>query len=80
MGHGGPLHDPCAVLALTHPELFAFQDRHVMVETRGQHTRGMTVVDQRSTTWVKPANTRVAESINASAARAVMHAAIAALC
>ena len=80
MGHGGPLHDPCAVLALTHPELFRFQDRHVVVETRGQHTRGMTVVDQRSTTWVKPPNARVADTIDASAARAVMHATIADLC
>jgi inosine-uridine nucleoside N-ribohydrolase len=50
------------------------------VETRGQHTRGMTVVDQRSTTWVKPPNTRVAEHIHADAARAVMHQVIADLC
>ena len=40
----------------------------------------MTVVDQRSTTWVKPPNTRVAETINADAARSVMHDVIASLC
>jgi inosine-uridine nucleoside N-ribohydrolase len=80
LDHGGPLHDPCAVLALTHPQLFSFSDRHVVVETRGEHTRGMTVVDQRSTTWVKHPNTKVAESINAPAARAVMHEAIASRC
>jgi inosine-uridine nucleoside N-ribohydrolase len=80
MERGGPLHDPCAVLALTHPQLFTFSDQHVVVETRGQYTRGMTVVDQRSTTWVKPPNTRVAEAIHADAARAVMHDVIAALC
>jgi len=42
-----PLHDPCAVLAVTHPELFEFGDRHVRVETAGELTRGMTVVDER---------------------------------
>lgn len=80
MERGGPLHDPCAVLALTHPELLTFIDRHVVVETRGEHTRGMTVVDQRSTTWVKPANTRVAETLDAEAARAIMHEVIVSLC
>jgi inosine-uridine nucleoside N-ribohydrolase len=44
---GGAVHDPCAVLALTHPELFTRRDAHVVVETRGEHTRGMTVIDQR---------------------------------
>jgi inosine-uridine nucleoside N-ribohydrolase len=41
------LHDPCAVLAVTHPELFDFGLRHVVVETSGAHTSGMTVVDER---------------------------------
>lgn len=80
MDRGGPLHDPCAVLALTHPELFTFSDRHVVVETRGEHTRGMTVVDQRSTTWVLPPNTRVAETIDAEEAKRVMHDLIALAC
>ena len=42
-----PLHDPCAVLALTHPELFTFAKRHVDIELIGSHTRGMTIVDAR---------------------------------
>ena len=42
-----PLHDPCAVLAVSHPELFRFEPRHVAVELQGRHTRGMTVVDER---------------------------------
>ena len=46
------LHDPCAVLAVTHPELFSFTLRSVMVETKGELTRGMTVVDQRK--WSDP--------------------------
>jgi inosine-uridine nucleoside N-ribohydrolase len=41
------LHDPCAVLAVTHPELFAFTSHHVRVELDGTNTRGMTVIDRR---------------------------------
>ena len=41
------LHDPCAVLALTHPDLLEFENRTVTVETHGEHTTGMTVVDER---------------------------------
>lgn len=41
------IHDPCAVLAVTHPELFEFERRQVRVELTGTHTRGMTVVDRR---------------------------------
>ena len=43
----GALHDPCAVLAITHPHLFEFRPRRVVVELDGTHTRGMTVVDER---------------------------------
>ncbi len=44
---GAPLHDPCAVLAVTRPELVRGERRHVAVELRGEHTRGMTLVDRR---------------------------------
>ena len=44
---GAPIHDVCAVLALTHPDLFTRRLAHVTVETDGTHTRGMTVVDLR---------------------------------
>lgn len=43
----GGLHDPCAVLAVTHPEVIASELRRVDVELDGRLTRGMTVVDQR---------------------------------
>jgi inosine-uridine nucleoside N-ribohydrolase len=43
------LHDPCAVLAVTHPELFVITDHHVRIELEGTHTRGMTVIDRRVT-------------------------------
>jgi inosine-uridine nucleoside N-ribohydrolase len=45
---GAAVHDPLAVLALTHPELFTRSFSHVAVETVGEHTRGMTVIDQRT--------------------------------
>ena len=41
------LHDPCAVLAITHPELFEFAARPVAVALEDPLTRGMTVVDER---------------------------------
>jgi inosine-uridine nucleoside N-ribohydrolase len=50
----GGLHDPCAVLAVTHPEVITFSDRHVAVELAGALTRGMTVVDQRRSGAAEP--------------------------
>ncbi|MEM7142813.1 MAG: nucleoside hydrolase [Actinomycetota bacterium] len=44
---GAPIHDACAVLAVTHPELFGGDEHPVEVELTGTHTRGMTVVDAR---------------------------------
>jgi inosine-uridine nucleoside N-ribohydrolase len=44
---GAPVHDVAAVLALTHPDLFERRRRHVVVETTGTHTRGMTLIDER---------------------------------
>lgn len=44
---GGALHDPCAVAAIIDPEMIKFQPMHVVVETSGSHTYGMTICDQR---------------------------------
>ena len=44
---GGALHDPCAVAAVIDPTLIDFQSMHVVVETTGSHTYGMTICDQR---------------------------------
>ena len=44
---GGPLHDPCAVFAVTHPELFDLRAKRVEIELYGEFTRGMTAVDER---------------------------------
>ncbi len=40
-----PLHDPCVIAYLLHPELFAGERLHVAVETASPLTRGQTVTD-----------------------------------
>ena len=64
----GPLHDPCAVIAISHPNLIEFADRHVVVELRGEHTRGMTLVDERNVKTRLKNNAKVALKINRSEA------------
>lgn len=44
---GVPIHDACAVIAVSHPELFGGSHHPVAVELHGGLTRGMTVVDTR---------------------------------
>lgn len=43
---GAPLHDPCTIAWLLAPELFHGVECRVDIETRGEHTVGMTVVDR----------------------------------
>lgn len=62
------LHDPCAVFAVTHPELIRTEARAVGVETEGALTRGMTVVDQRVSRRRDPENVRVAYGIDSERA------------
>ncbi len=66
------LHDPCAVLAVTHPELIESSPRAVSVERDGTLTRGMTVVDQRRGLRGDPANANVAYRIDAEQALQVV--------
>lgn len=75
---GAALHDPLAVIALTHPHLFEAVDRHVVVETAGRHTTGMTVVDRRDITDREPPNVHVLERVDHEAAWAVVVDALAA--
>lgn len=42
---GCPLHDPCAVAYLIAPEIFESKQYAVDIETKGEFTTGMTVVD-----------------------------------
>ncbi|GIU44526.1 pyrimidine-specific ribonucleoside hydrolase RihA [Shewanella algidipiscicola] len=55
---GAPLHDPCTIAWLLKPELFSAQECWVGVETKGEYTQGMTVVDRYHLTG-KPANATV---------------------
>jgi inosine-uridine nucleoside N-ribohydrolase len=75
---GAPVHDPCAVLALTHPELLSRSSHHVAVETSGGLTRGMTVIDRRTLVERPPPNCDVLTEIADDAAFAVIVDAIAA--
>lgn len=65
---GAALHDPLAVLALSHPELFVGTDRHVVIETRGEYTAGMTVIDRRDITDRGSPNAHVLDRVDADAA------------
>ena len=69
---GAPMHDPLAVLALTHPGLFVTYDARLDIEVAGTHTRGMTVVDQRSFREMPAPNCRVLQSVDADAAFALI--------
>ena len=73
---GGPreggLHDPCAVLALTHPELIDWSPRHVVVELDGTHTRGMTLVDQRGSHISEDPNVEWGHRIDAGRAEEIV--------
>jgi purine nucleosidase len=65
------LYDPTAAAALLAPESVRFTPAHVVAECRGEHTRGMTVVE-----WRVPrkaaANARVATVADADAVRAAV--------
>jgi inosine-uridine nucleoside N-ribohydrolase len=74
---GAPVHDPCAVMALTHPYLFERAQRHVVVETQGEHTAGMTLVDQRHLLERPAPNCEVLVGLDADAAFDVIVQAIA---
>ena len=74
---GAAVHDPCAVMALTHPHLFQRALRHVVVETTGDHTRGMTLIDERRLLEREPPNCEVLTSLDGDAAFDVIVQAIA---
>ncbi len=74
---GAAVHDPLAVFAVTHPDLFERAARHVMVETSGDHTRGMTVIDRRAITERPAPNCDVLTTLDDDAAFDLMIGAIA---
>lgn len=72
----GGLHDPCAVLAVTDPEVITSTPRHVAVELRGELTRGMTVVDERA--GERTTNVAHGHTLDHAAARRIVLDAVAA--
>jgi inosine-uridine nucleoside N-ribohydrolase len=57
------IHDPCAVLALSHPEMFEWEDLYVQIDTREGFTQGMSYADYRLRDPKKP-NCRVLTNID----------------
>ena len=74
--NGGAVHDPCAVMALTHPELFTITPERVKIETAGDRTRGMTVIDRRGHRKPAPSNCDVVWNVDDEAAFDVLIEAI----
>jgi inosine-uridine nucleoside N-ribohydrolase len=64
---GAAVHDPLAVLVLTHPELFTSIEAHVVVETFGEHTIGQTLIDGRGLVERLSPNCTVYETVDADA-------------
>ncbi|MEY3744709.1 MAG: hypothetical protein RLZ48_387 [Actinomycetota bacterium] len=69
---GAPMFDVCAVLSVTHPALFEGSDEHVVVETAGEHTAGMTLIDIRPRLGRPDPNCRVQWKIDHEASFALI--------
>lgn len=74
---GAAVHDPLAVMALTHPHLFQRQAAHVVVETDGTHTVGQTIIDRRTLIEVPAPNCDILTDIDTDAAWATVTEAVA---
>jgi len=61
---GGPLHDPCVIAWLLHPELFTGKDVNVEIECESELTMGQTVTDWWHVSGRK-ANTHFVRGIDA---------------
>lgn len=75
---GAALHDPCAIAWLMNPGIFTTKSCYVDVETKGELTRGATVVDFYNTLQKEP-NATVAYDIDRNAFMDMLFNAIKAL-
>ena len=75
---GAAVHDPLAVMAVSHPELFTSSRRHVQIELTGELTRGMTVIDQRDLIEREEPNCDVLDTVDVDAAWRLINSGIAA--
>lgn len=60
---GAPIHDACCVAYCIDPTAFICKSFHVDIETKGEYTYGMTVIDQYNVTGKKP-NVNVALTLD----------------
>ncbi len=74
-GLGQPMHDPCAVLGVTHPHLFSYERAPIVVSTQAE-TRGQITIDSagegsaRTTTLARSAD---ADAVISEIMRAAEH-------
>jgi pyrimidine-specific ribonucleoside hydrolase len=71
-----PLHDPCAVLAVSHSHLFRWESVTIGIELSGTLTRGMSVIDRRNRPNKPPPNADVAVAADCTGILAVIRQAI----
>lgn len=65
---GAAVHDPLAVMAIAATDVVTTEAVHVAVETRGEHTRGMTVIDRRTLVDRPAPNCSMVARVDADAA------------
>ncbi len=63
-GQGAPLHDPCAIAYVMHPDLFGGRDCHVEIDIMSEASMGRTLVDWRQRAE-EPANAFVVDEVDA---------------
>lgn len=63
LGFRTSLHDVVSVMALDHLEIYEYEDLHVVIETEGVYTRGMSIADQRLRNRIE-GNVRVLRDID----------------
>ena len=66
------MHDPCAILAVSHSGLMSFTKRSIEVEVDGTLTRGMTVVDSRERAQRVERGVEVGYEVDVDAVKEVM--------
>jgi inosine-uridine nucleoside N-ribohydrolase len=74
-----PIHDPNALLWITHPDLFGSVSARVDIELAGTFTRGMTVVDLREAADITAANVDVAMSADSARVLDLLYETVSAL-
>ncbi|MFZ4718825.1 MAG: nucleoside hydrolase [Ilumatobacteraceae bacterium] len=73
---GAPVHDPLAVMALTHADLFTRVNAHVDIAMGDPRTMGQTIIDRRDLKEVPPGNCEWQTAVRADEAWDVVVAAI----